>query len=363
MKFLLCGALLALSVWSHAEGAKVLGFTMDAPAPDGAALVEAGADYAPHRMEHRLCAELIAASDDLGVFMVACASAVGVDWSALLRGKYGVPIFEQGELTFWAADGFAFIVRGGSSFFWWAPRSARKLGTDSSEDEARAALKDVVGKLNDMLTSIQAAENADVIAEEEATDEMEEGKEDIIEQLEELEEAEDDTVEDEDGSTGEDQPDDGGSDEDPVEDVVDEVEVANEEDVTAEDTKQQLEDRLEEIEAETQLLSQGRVALIATVELRNAGIQARLDNLRKTLRALQEEANLVRTAEDERFGEDYYTNLFSAILNLITRGDPFYTGHDTSQEIDALLAVSEHLEQRINEVKAEIQDWESQIVK
>ena len=166
MKFFLCGALLALSVWSHAEGAKVLGFTMDAPAPDGAALVEAGAEYAHHRMEHRLCAELRAASDDLGVFMVGCTSAVGVDWSALLRGKYGVPIFEQGELAFWAADGFAFIARVGRSFFWWAPRSARTLGTDSSEDEARAALDDVVGKLHNMVTSIQAAENANVIAEE-----------------------------------------------------------------------------------------------------------------------------------------------------------------------------------------------------
>ena len=166
MKFFLCGALLALSVWSHAEGAKVLGFTMDAPAPDGAALVEAGAEYAGHRMEHRLCAELIAASDDLGVFMVGCISAVGVDWSALLRGKYGVPIFEQGEFAFWAADGFAFIARAGRSFTWWAPRSARKLGMDSSEDEVRAVVKDVVGKLNDMETFFDAAANADVIAEE-----------------------------------------------------------------------------------------------------------------------------------------------------------------------------------------------------
>ena len=165
MKFFLCGALLALSMWSHAEGAKVLGFTMDAPAPDGASSVEA-AEYAGHRMKHRLCIELMAASDDLGVFMVGCTSAVGVDWSALLRGKYGVPIFEQGEVAVWAADGFAFIMRAGRMFSWMAPRSARKLGTDSSEDEVLAALKDISrdgGRLGD---SLKAAANADVIAEE-----------------------------------------------------------------------------------------------------------------------------------------------------------------------------------------------------
>ena len=87
VKFLLCGALLALSVWSHAEGAKVLGFTMDAPAPDGASLVVEAGEYAALRMKHRLCTELMAASDDLDVFIVGCTSAAGVDWSALLRGK------------------------------------------------------------------------------------------------------------------------------------------------------------------------------------------------------------------------------------------------------------------------------------
>lgn len=90
MKFLLCGALLALSVWSHAEGAKVLGFTMDAPAPDGAELIAEGGGFATHKMQHRLCASLMATSDDLGVFMVRCRAAHGVDWEALLRGKYGI---------------------------------------------------------------------------------------------------------------------------------------------------------------------------------------------------------------------------------------------------------------------------------
>ena len=165
MRFLLCGAFLALSMWSYAEGAKVLGFTMDASPPDGAWSMEA-AEYSGHRMEHRLCTRLSAVSDDLGVFMVLCVPAAGVDWSAMLRGKYGVPVLEQGIFAIWAADGFAFIMRLGDHFSWWAPRSARKLGTDSSEDEARAALKETVGKLNDLLTSFQAAEHADAIAEE-----------------------------------------------------------------------------------------------------------------------------------------------------------------------------------------------------
>lgn len=166
VKFLLCGALLALSVWSHAEGAKVLGFTMDAPAPDSASSVVEAGEYAALRMKHRLCTELMAASDDLGVFMVGCTSAAGVDWSALLRGKYGVPIFELGEVAVWAADGFAFVMRAGRMFSWWAPRSARKLGTDSSEDEVLAAIKDIVGRVDGLVTSFEAAANADVIAEE-----------------------------------------------------------------------------------------------------------------------------------------------------------------------------------------------------
>lgn len=165
MRSLLCGALLALSMWSHAEGAKVLGFTMDAPAPDGVRSV-ATAEYMHHRMKHRLCNELVATSDKLGVFTVACVPAAGVDWDALLRGKYGVPVFEQTGCTVWTADGFAFIVASAGAFFWWAPRVARKLGEDSSEDEVRAALDDLSGKLNDVKTSAQAAEDADVIAEE-----------------------------------------------------------------------------------------------------------------------------------------------------------------------------------------------------
>ena len=169
MKFLVCGALLALSMWSYAEGAKVLGFTMDAPAPDGARSV-ATAEYVGHQMEHRFCTVLVALSDDLGVFMVGCSPAAGVDWDALLRGKYGVPIFEQRGFAFWAADGFAFIGRASAgaftSFTWWAPRSARKLGEGSSEDEVRAAIEDISGKLNDVATAMLAAEHADVIAEE-----------------------------------------------------------------------------------------------------------------------------------------------------------------------------------------------------
>ena len=165
MRFLVCGAFLALSMWSYAEGAKVLGFTMDAPAPDGTVLAEA-AEYSRHRMEHRLCIKLTAASDDLGVFMVQCVPAAGVDWNALLRGKYGLPVWEQGELAIWAADGFALIVRSGEGFVWWASRSARKLSTDSSEAEALAALGDTARKMNDWLTSYQAAKHADVIAEE-----------------------------------------------------------------------------------------------------------------------------------------------------------------------------------------------------
>ena len=169
MKFMLCGAVLALSVWSHAEGAKVLGFTLDAPAPDDAELIAEGGGYANHRMKHRLCASLSASSDDLGVFVVTCQPARGVDWNALLSAKYGSPVVELSTAKFWAADGFAFIctMNGAATLAtWWAPRTAPILGKHSGVDDAVTAVKDATEKLKDSKAAIAAAANADVIAEE-----------------------------------------------------------------------------------------------------------------------------------------------------------------------------------------------------
>ena len=167
MKFLLCGALLALSVWSHAEGAKVLGFTMDAPAPDGAALLDDGGGYAQHGMAHKLCAGMVATSDDLGVFVVTCQPAPDVDWNALLSAKYGSSVAEHSGARFWAANGFAFVCTMANGIVaWWAPRIAPILGEHSSLDDVRTALTDAVEKIKDAHAFIAAAKHADVIAEE-----------------------------------------------------------------------------------------------------------------------------------------------------------------------------------------------------
>ena len=166
MRFLLCGAFLVLGAFSYAEGAKVLGFTMDAPAPDGAELVDKGGEYATHRLTHRLCMDLAAVSDNLGVFVVKCAPSLGVDWSALLRGKYGTPTVDHGEHEFWAVDGFSFIMNSSLGAAWWAPRSEWALGADSDKDDVLAVLDDSLGKLEDAATAIAAAANADVIAKE-----------------------------------------------------------------------------------------------------------------------------------------------------------------------------------------------------
>ena len=172
VKFLLCGALLALSVWSHAEGAKVLGFTMDAPAPDGAELMAEGGGFATHKMQHRLCASLMATSDDLGVFMVRCRAADGVDWEALLRGKYGNPVDQPSPVSpvgkAWSAEGFAFIlnVPAINAVIWWAPRTAPKLAEHSGVDDLIATLHKAGEKMVGAQAAIEAAANADVIAEE-----------------------------------------------------------------------------------------------------------------------------------------------------------------------------------------------------
>ena len=144
MKFLLCGALLAPSVWSHAEGAKVLGFTMDAPAPPVAELVAEGGSFAMHKMHNRLCASLMALSDDLGVFSVVCHPAHGVDWEALLRAKYGEPAVDLPAKA-WSAEGFAMILVEPSSktVGWWAPRTAPKLAELSGIDDLMATLEKV----------------------------------------------------------------------------------------------------------------------------------------------------------------------------------------------------------------------------
>lgn len=167
MKFLLCGALLGLSVWSHAEGAKVLGFTMDAPAPHGAELTAGGGGFAMHSMQHRLCGSLVAISDELGIFKVTCYPARGVDWEALFRAKYGSPVIEVLGAKFWAADGFAFIgYVEDEAAEWWAPRTGPKLGEHSGMDDLGATLEEVNEKSDIALASIQAAKHADVIAEE-----------------------------------------------------------------------------------------------------------------------------------------------------------------------------------------------------
>ena len=168
MKFLLCGALLALSVWSHAEGAKVLGFTMDAPAPPGAELEAEGGSFAAHKMQHRLCAHLGAQSDDLGVFNVVCRAAHGVDWEALLRVKYGDPAVEKSPLKAWSAEGFAMILVMPSikTVSWWAPRTAPKLAEHSGVADFSATLGKVMEKLQEASAAFDAAEHADVIAEE-----------------------------------------------------------------------------------------------------------------------------------------------------------------------------------------------------
>lgn len=163
---MLCGALLALSVWSHAEGAKVLGFTMDAPAPDDAELLAEGGGYALHRLEHRFCANLMASSDDLGVFVVTCRPARGVDWNALLSAKYGSPVVDLITKKLWAVDGFALTFNSNEATIWWASRIAPTLDEHSSVGDVSTALKDALGKAEDAVASLAAATNADVIAEE-----------------------------------------------------------------------------------------------------------------------------------------------------------------------------------------------------
>lgn len=157
---------------AHASGAKVLGFTMDAPAPDGAELVAEGGGYQLHEVKHRLCDRLWAFSDKFGVFVVACSPSRGTDWNALLFGKYGVPVLvlQEPSGTFWAADGFSFIGVVGGDATWFAPRTAPQLDVSSDRGDVHAAVSSALGKMKGALTSIFRAAfraaNAAVIADE-----------------------------------------------------------------------------------------------------------------------------------------------------------------------------------------------------
>lgn len=171
-------------VWG-ADDAKVLGFTMDAPAPEDSKLVGSPGTYKAYLKQHRWCGMLFAIADKNGVLAVICISPGNhEEWGMRLQVRHGDPVLDdrlgrlrslpQGsdflqlqKLRVWVTDGLGAIALNESGVGWFSSRiMPTPISAESSEAEVRESVTSTFAHMDRIGTSMLEAHVREASADE-----------------------------------------------------------------------------------------------------------------------------------------------------------------------------------------------------